>query len=255
MENIPAIVAARAEKANEELLPKKSKLLYDKEYECFETWTSRNSVIDISKTVLMGFFQELPQHIVDEVLNAEDHIISIQKSKYRRISSFRSLFETDVERIYPKKSKILTREDTLKFIKETSSHTYLLEKVVLVMAVFGGLRRDVLVKLLIDDIDDKGSVVIVRIYDIKTRVPKYFRIVEENEMHALQLYRQYISVRPKEIKERRFFLTYRNGRCTAQPVGKNTFGSIPSRIQNIWAMQMLKCTQVIAYVVRQQPFS
>ncbi|KAJ8912461.1 hypothetical protein NQ315_002827 [Exocentrus adspersus] len=55
-------------------------------------------------------------------------------------------------------------------------------------------------------------------------------IVEENEMHALQLYRQYISVRPKEIKQRRFFLTYRNGRCTAQPVGKNTFGSIPSRI-------------------------
>ncbi|KAJ8911391.1 hypothetical protein NQ315_013527 [Exocentrus adspersus] len=124
-----------------------------------------------------------------------------------RISSYRKVNIGEYHRLeaylkqmskgyIPKKSKILTREDILKFIKEASSHAYLLEKVILVMGVFGGLKRDELVKLSINDIDDKGSVVIVRINDTKTRVRKCFSIVEENEMHALQLYRQFtISVR------------------------------------------------------------
>ncbi|KAJ8912448.1 hypothetical protein NQ315_002814 [Exocentrus adspersus] len=177
MENIPAIVAARAEKANEELLPKKSKLLYDKEYERFETWTSRNSVIAVSETVLMGYFQELPQHIVDEVDRysmLKTTLLVYRKvniGEYHRLEAYLKQMSKGY---IPKKSKILTREDILKFIKEASSHTYLLEKVVLVMGVFGRLRRDELVKLSIDDIDDKGSVVIVRINDTKTRVPKCF---------------------------------------------------------------------------------
>lgn len=98
------------------------------------------------------------------------------------------------------------------------------------MGVFGGLRRDELVKLSIDDVDDRGAVVVVNIPYTKTGEGKSFTIVEENEMNAMTLYRKYASLRCKGIKERLFFLNYRSGRCTAQPVGKNTFGSIPSKI-------------------------
>lgn len=98
------------------------------------------------------------------------------------------------------------------------------------MGIFGGLRRDELVKLTVDDVDDRGAVVVVKIRGTKTGDSKSFNIVEENEMNALQLYKKYAALRPKGIRERRFFLSYRNGRCTAQPVGKNTFGSIPSKI-------------------------
>lgn len=98
------------------------------------------------------------------------------------------------------------------------------------MGVFGGLRRDELVKLTVDDIDDRGAVVVIKIGNTKTGGPKSFTIVEENEMSALQMYRKYAALRPKGLKEQRFFLCYRNGRCTAQPVGKNTFGSIPSKV-------------------------
>ena len=74
------------------------------------------------------------------------------------------------------------------------------------MGIFGGLRRDELVKLTVDDIDDRGAVVVVKIHETKTGGGKSFTIVEENEMKAMLLYRKYASLRLKGIKERRFFL-------------------------------------------------
>jgi hypothetical protein len=39
-----------------------------------------------------------------------------------------------------------------------------------------------------------------------------------------------ISLRPKAVPKDRFFLSYRNKRCTVQPVGKNHFGGIPCKV-------------------------
>lgn len=57
-EEIPQILAQRATEANEALLPKKSRSLYEKEYEKFQQWANRNSVT-VSETVLMAYFHEL----------------------------------------------------------------------------------------------------------------------------------------------------------------------------------------------------
>jgi integrase len=99
-----------------------------------------------------------------------------------------------------------------------------------VMGIFGGLRRDELVKLNVDNVDDRGAVVVVKIRDTKTGGQKSFTIIEEEEMNALSFLRKYTSLRPKITKERRYFLGYRNGRCISQVVGKNSFGSVPSKI-------------------------
>lgn len=98
------------------------------------------------------------------------------------------------------------------------------------MGVFGGLRRGELVKMTTDDIEDRGSVILVKVSVSKTSTLKHFTIIDEENINALSLVRQYASLRPPGIKERRFFLTYRNGRCTVQPVGKNTIGSVPTII-------------------------
>jgi hypothetical protein len=37
-------------------------------------------------------------------------------------------------------------------------------------------------------------------------------------------------LRPSQTKHDRFFLTYRGGKCTQQPVGVNTIGGIPKKI-------------------------
>lgn len=103
-------------------------------------------------------------------------------------------------------------------------------QVVLVMGVFGGLRRDDMVKMTIDDVEDRGSVLLVYVPDTKNATSKSFTIVEEEEIGALKLVRKYAALRPNGIMERRFFLAYSNNRCTRQPVGKNTIGSVPTII-------------------------
>ena len=100
------------------------------------------------------------------------------------------------------------------------------------MGIFRGLRRDEFVKLTVDDVDGRGAVVLIKVQETKTGGSKSFTIVEKNEMNALELYRKYAVLRPKGLKELRFFLCYWNRRCTAQPVGKNTFGGVPSKVAN-----------------------
>jgi hypothetical protein len=57
-EKIPKNILERADKANENLLPRKSRLQYDKEYHNFEKCMLKND-LKVSETVLMGYFQEL----------------------------------------------------------------------------------------------------------------------------------------------------------------------------------------------------
>ena len=118
----------------------------------------------------------------------------------------------------------------LAFIKKAPDNIYLFHKVVLVMGVFGGLRREEMVKMSTKDITDKGSVLIVKVPETKTGTSKGFTIVEETEINALKLVRKYMALRPNKMNHGRFFVTYRMGRCTVQPVGKNTLGSVPNVI-------------------------
>ena len=46
----------------------------------------------------------------------------------------------------------------------------------------------------------------------------------------LDIYKKYAALRPLNTESRRFFLNYRNGKCTKQVVGKNTLGDIPKKI-------------------------
>lgn len=47
----------------------------------------------------------------------------------------------------------------------------------------------------------------------------FFKVVEK-----------YIALRPKNLTENRFFLQYRKGKCTEQPIGKNMFSGMARRI-------------------------
>ncbi|KAJ8912290.1 hypothetical protein NQ315_017323 [Exocentrus adspersus] len=113
----------------------------------------------------------------------------------------------------PKKSKTLSRENVLKFIHQAPNETFLMKKVVLIFGIFGGCRRQELVNMLITHVEDRESVFVVSVPETKTDKKRIFTIIEEDEMNSLKLIRDYIQ-----------------GRCTVQPVGKNTFGKIPSII-------------------------
>lgn len=128
-----------------------------------------------------------------------------------------------------KRTKILTKQQVLQFIHEAPDEKYLMDKVVLIFGIFCGCRRMEFVKMLVDHVDDRGSVFVITIQD-RTDKTRMFTIVKEEEIDYLHLIRKYMSLRPKNCETKRFFIHYRNGRCLSQAVGKNAFGKIPRNI-------------------------
>ncbi|KAJ8983597.1 hypothetical protein NQ317_004234 [Molorchus minor] len=57
----------------------------------------------------------------------------------------------------------------------------------------------------------------------------------------LELFRKYLSLRPPHVKHKRLFLYYKAGKCSSQPVGKNTMGKIPSVVASYLKLPDVAC--------------
>ncbi|KAJ3661861.1 hypothetical protein Zmor_006240 [Zophobas morio] len=75
-----------------------------------------------------------------------------------------------------KKSRVFT-EDLEKFLDTAANELYLLLKVVASMGIAGGCRIGELVSMSVDDIGDRGSVLVVQIPDTKTYKKRVFTVV------------------------------------------------------------------------------
>lgn len=100
------------------------------------------------------------------------------------------------------------------------------------MGVAGACRRDELVNMTVDDIQDHGTIIIVKIPDNKSGGHRSFTVTsgEGHSFCPLTVIRKYIALRPPHTKTRRLFLYYKDGKCTIQTVGINTLAKIPSHI-------------------------
>lgn len=96
------------------------------------------------------------------------------------------------------------------------------------MEIFGACRTNELVNMLSSDIEDRGSVIVINVSKTKNDINRKFTIIDEEDLGAARLVREYSALRPQGVL--RFFVGYRNKKCTLQPVGKNTFGKIPSKV-------------------------
>lgn len=193
---------------------------------------AENCVEHINETVLLAYFGDLAETFSSASLWSKYSMVkkTLMVSKNINIANYHKLSEylkQQSKGYQPKKSKVLSREDVLKFIHEASNETFLMNKVALIFGVFGGCRRQELVNMLVTHVEDRKSVFVVNVPETKTDKKRVFTIVDEDEMNSLKLIRDYMSLRPRGCSEKRLFLTYRQGRCTVQPVGKNTFGKIP----------------------------
>lgn len=89
----------------------------------------------------------------------------------------------------------------------------------------------------LDDIEDLGSILIVKIPDSKTHSERTFTV---SNAEYIDIYRKYKSLRPSHASSRRFFLKYTNGKCVNQHVGINKIGEIPSMIAHWLGKEMFK---------------
>lgn len=134
----------------------------------------------------------------------------------------------------PKKSKVFTHQDLIKFLHESSNEHYLNIKVAMLFGIAGACRRDELYNMKIEDIKDNGSYISVVIPNTKTNIQRSFTIVnQENDIdmiNYLEIVRKYLNLRLQYSKLSQLFLSMRNGKICNQVVGRNTIGSWPSKI-------------------------
>lgn len=146
-------------------------------------------------------------------------------SQYKKLIAF---LKRQNDKYEPKKSKVLTMENVTKFLKEAPDDTFLLMKVVLIFGLNGACRRAELCSLTSEDIEDSGTMLIVTLHDTKTKKKRVFTVGSDG--NGYKIYHKYLLLRPNTVRHNRFFLFYRHGKCTVQPVGINTFAKIPQKI-------------------------
>lgn len=102
----------------------------------------------------------------------------------------------------------------------------------LILGIAGACRREELANLSVDDIEDRGSALVVTIKTSKTKIQRVFPVVDHgsDSIKYLEIIRRYASLRPSHTTHRPFFLFYKDGKCSTQVIGKNTFGLYPARI-------------------------
>ena len=105
-------------------------------------------------------------------------------------------------------------------------------KVALIMGTAGACRGMELCQLFCDDVLDTGSCLLINIRNTKNKQDRSFIVKNSHSSSTdvVGLCRKYISLRPKSVKNNRFFLSYKKGKCSQQPVGKNLFGQFPKKI-------------------------
>lgn len=132
----------------------------------------------------------------------------------------------------PKKAKTFEQKEVEKFLNEAPDEIYLLMKMVVVMGVMGACRCDELVNLKTNDIEDRETILVVNIIKTKNYKLRSFVVTgaEGNNFNGLEIYRKYAALRPKTLGNGRFFLNFRSGKCTVQPVGINTLSKIPKLV-------------------------
>uniref|UniRef100_A0A6P7GWA9 Uncharacterized protein LOC114343693 n=1 Tax=Diabrotica virgifera virgifera TaxID=50390 RepID=A0A6P7GWA9_DIAVI len=150
------------------------------------------------------------------------------------ISSFSSLF-TYLKGISKhhkaKKAKALEAWQIQHFLTLAPDSTYLLMKVALIIGISGGCNCEELTKLTLDNIEDKGSHLLVTLPTHTENKPRKFIIINDTfGMDVLGIYYKYLSLRPANITHNRLFLNYKKDKCTVQPVGVNTLSKIPKEI-------------------------
>lgn len=75
----------------------------------------------------------------------------------------------------------------------------------------------------VDDLEDMGSLLLIKIPNTKTNKSRTFNVLGDE---YLGKYRNYVNLRPADFKERRFFLKYQNGKCYKAVMGIHKIGSV-----------------------------
>ena len=96
----------------------------------------------------------------------------------------------------------------------------------MIIGVFGACRRQEICDITMDFVRDNGTELYIQIPESKTDIARSFIIT--NDLYTIC--KKYISLRPKNVTNNKFFLNFQKGKCTSQSIGKKKIGGVPKEI-------------------------
>ncbi|XP_026318551.1 uncharacterized protein LOC113229237 [Hyposmocoma kahamanoa] len=214
-------------------LPSKSREKYLKVYEHFDKWRHEKGAGNtMSETVLLSYFIEMshtkqPSTMwsIYSMLNA-----TLQTKNNVHINTYAKLIaflKRSAVGHKSKKSKVFTAANIEKFLNEAPDCTFLAAKVILIIGINGACRSNELLNLTPNAIEQHSSdLLLINLPNTKTNIDRSF-VVREEYAHVVQKYK---ALRPPNTITDRFFIQYRNGKCTRQPMGINKIGATAREI-------------------------
>lgn len=130
----PPILKQMASNATQELLPSKSREVYENSYKRFMKWRQTNKATSFSENILVAYFVELSSKVKPSTLWGHFSMLkatlvvknNINIGKYSKLIAY---LKRKSEGYLPKKSKTLTKEQINQFVSEASDQKYLMTKV------------------------------------------------------------------------------------------------------------------------------
>lgn len=133
-------IEAAAEEAVNQLLPSKSRKVYEKSYEDFVIWCRQKRIQDhTNENVFLAYFNEKSKTVRASTLWANYSMIksmvmvksNIDISKYPKLKAF---LKRKNDGYKPKKSKVLTDEQVYQFLIQAPDNNFLMTKVSNIMS-------------------------------------------------------------------------------------------------------------------------
>ncbi|XP_015176802.1 PREDICTED: uncharacterized protein LOC107066566 [Polistes dominula] len=231
-ESIPPEIIERANEVINNLTPATSRSKYESAYRKFMLWRTAKRITSFSEAVFLKYFSELSETLLPSSLWAKYSMLrsmvdikhNLNIFNYSRLIAF---LKQKNKGFKSKKARTLSPEQIDRFLREAPDREFLATKVALIFGVLGACRRKELCNVMMDDIQDKGDMLLVKVPDTKTGKSRSFIVTNE----FYDIYKKYAKSRPTNLKTKRFFISYRNGKCTTQNIGINTFGGMPKKWQ------------------------
>lgn len=129
----PPDVAEAARNVSNNLLPEKSKIIYEKRYNEFIQWCMRKKIKNFSENVLLGYFSQKLNHLKSSSLWAIYSMLkttlnirqNVDISKYHKLIAF---LKKESSNHCPKKSKTLALDQIKSFITDAPDTINLMKK-------------------------------------------------------------------------------------------------------------------------------
>ncbi|KAL4707962.1 hypothetical protein ACJJTC_010578 [Scirpophaga incertulas] len=155
----PPDILELATEVTHNLLPEKSRNLYEKEYNNFLAWKIEKKTTSFSENVILAYLKDLSDKFKPSSMWAKYSMLkftlniynNIDITKYSKIIAF---LKRNSEGHKGKKSLTFTSGQLKMFLKDSPDILYLFEKVALIFGIMGACRRQELYNIQFDEVSN-----------------------------------------------------------------------------------------------------